>query len=150
MAGDCVYLGDFAAFIGHIFADAGAQNRCADQGCDAADHVDRAGTGVIVETELRKPATAPDPVRFDRVDDEADEARIDAVGGEFCPLRHGAGDDRGSRRAEDQVEDEVACVREAIRRGGDKLPEMKEQVKIGPADQAEKHIFTHHQRIAEK
>ena len=98
---------DLAVFVLFEFADTCAEDLCADQSRDTADHVNRTGAGKIVEAELTEPAAAPDPVRLNGIDDGGDNAGIDAVGQEFCALRHRAGHDRGGRGAENEVEHEA-------------------------------------------
>ena len=81
----------------------------AQQGADTAGHVDHAGTGKINKAQVgQPPAVAPGPAGLDGVDAEADDAGVDAIGGELGPLRHGTGDDGGAGGAEDQLEDEAA------------------------------------------
>ena len=97
-------LDDLAVFISLEFADTRAEDLRADKSGDTADHVDRAGACEIVEADLAEPATAPDPVRFDRVDDRGDHARVYAVGQKLCTLRHSARNDRSGCSAEYEVE----------------------------------------------
>ena len=79
--------------LGIIFADPGTQHGRADAGTDAANHMDRSGTGEIVEAQLGQPAPAPDPMAGNRIQKQGDTGRIDTVGRELGPLRHGSGDD---------------------------------------------------------
>ena len=95
-----------------VLADAGAQDGRADAGADAADHVDRSGTGKVMEAQLAQPAAAPDPVAGDGIDEGGDAERVDAVGDKFGPLRHGAGDDGGRGGTENRLEDKVGEERD--------------------------------------
>ena len=89
-----------------ILADAGTQEGGADGGAHTAHHMDRGGTGEIMEAQLAQPAAAPDPVAGDGIDESGDAEGVDAVGDELGALRHGAGDDGGSRGAEHGLEDQ--------------------------------------------
>ena len=95
---------DSSVFI--VFADTGPQQPGADAGTDAAYHMHRGGTGKIVKAHLGQPAAAPDPVAGNRVDDQADEDAVNAVGRKFCTFCHGPGNDGGGRRAENSLEDQ--------------------------------------------
>ena len=72
-----------------------------------ADHVDDRGSSKIMETDIRKPAAAPYPSRFDRVYEQADYYRVYAVRQKSRSFRHGAGNYRGRRSAEHKVEEKV-------------------------------------------
>ena len=94
-----------------VLADAGAEHQSADERADAADHVDDRGTSEIMEAHLAEPAAAPGPMARDRIDDEADEQRIEAVRRELRALCHGTRNNRRGRRAEDRLEDDVGECR---------------------------------------
>ena len=85
----------------------------ADEGADTADHVDAGGTGEIMEAQILEPAAAPDPVTGNRVDQEADEDRVDTIDGELRPFCHGARDNRRRSGTEDGLENQERHVREA-------------------------------------
>ena len=101
-----------------ILADPGPQDLSAHPSGNAAYHVDGGGACEVMEAQLGQPAAAPDPVAGHRVNDQGDHQGVDAVGDEFGPLRHGAGDDGGRRGAEDRLEDKEGGQRHAIRQNG--------------------------------
>ena len=150
VAGNGVYLDDPAVFVGDILADARPEDDRADQCSDAAHHMDGAGTGVVVEAQAAQPAAAPDPVGLDGVDQQTDHRRVDTVGGEFRPLRHGSRDDGGRGGAEDQVENEIAGVCEAFCRGGNELAKTCEQCQVRLSDQSEERVLAHHERVSQQ
>ena len=150
VAGYGVDLRDPAFLVGNVFAYARAEDGRADERRYAADHMDRAGAGVVMEAELTEPAAAPDPVGLDGIDDEAYHGGVDAVGGKFRSLGHGAGDYRRRRGAEDEVENEIAGAGKSLRGGGYELLEAAEKVEVRLAYEAEERILAHHQRIAEQ
>ena len=90
-----------------VLANAGAEHPGTQAGRDAADKVDRRGTGKVVEAELCQPAAAPDPVAGDGVDDQADGGGVAAVGAELRALGHRAGDDGRGSGAEHSLEHRV-------------------------------------------
>ena len=141
MGGDGV--GNFFAVLFRVLADPGAQEDGTQQGADTAGHVDHAGTGKINKAQVgQPPAVAPGPAGLDGVDAEADDAGVDAIGGEFGPLRHGTGDDGGAGGAEDQLEDEAAPIK-AIEPG-------PEHPQGGGADEAAGNVGIHQQAIAQE
>ena len=74
MSGDSVDLDHLAGFVLYIFSDARPEyDRTYERGY-AAYHMDSAGSCVIVEAQLRKPASAPDPVGLDRIYDKGDNS----------------------------------------------------------------------------
>ena len=89
-----------------------------------------------METYLRKPASAPDPVRLDRIDDSRDHCGINAVGKELRPLGHRPGNDRGSGGAEHEVENKTGKI---------ELRVSCEQVKARAPDDPH-HVFSQQQR----
>ena len=103
VAGECADL-DYSVFVYLEFTDTGAEDLCADKSGDTADHVDRAGAGEIVEAHLTEPAAAPDPVRFDRIDNSGDNTRVYTIGEEFGSLSHCARNDGRCGSAEHEVE----------------------------------------------
>ncbi len=127
-----VYFCDFAGLILFKLAHAGAQDPGADKSGDAAHHMNGAGTGKIVEAHLREPAAAPDPVRFDGIDQCGDDSGVDTVGQKFCPFCHGAGYDGCGGGTEDQVKDEIGPVKICI---------TGKDIKSRLSDQAHK-VFT--------
>ena len=151
MTGECVDLDHLAVFITLIFSETGSEHRRADQRRDTADHVDRAGTCVVMEPELTQPAAAPDPVRFDRVDEQRDNARVDTVSGEFRSFRHRAGYDGRGGGAENEVEYECGSGgKVAVPGRRDELLEVTEQVHVRDTDQSEQGILAHHDRVAQE
>ena len=150
MAGNGVYLNYLSVDVTLVFARSCAQHDRADERRDTADHMDRAGTGVIVEAEGGKPTAAPDPVRFDGVDKQGNDRGVDAVGGELSSLCHSTRNDGCRRRAEHEVEHEEGRVGEAVRRAGDKRLKVGKQVHVGQSDEPCEHVFAHHQRVAEE
>ena len=102
---------DGTVFI--VFADTGSQQPGSDAGAHTAYHVYRGGTGKIVEAQLGQPASAPDPVTGNGVDDQADGNTVNAVGRKFSPFCHGTGNDGGSRRTEYCLEDQECHRRKA-------------------------------------
>ena len=133
MAREGVHFGNFAGGILCKLADTGSEQFGADQGGDAANHVDGAGAGEIVEAELSEPAAAPDPVGFNGINQCGNHTGIDAVGQEFSALCHGTGDDGGCGGTEHQIKYKAGKIEFVI--GG-------EQIKAGLANKAEK-IFAH-------
>ena len=101
--------------------------------------MDGAGAREIVETDLRQPAAAPDPVGFNGIDQRGDDTGIDTVGKELGAFCHGAGNDGGGGGTEHQVEHKAGEIKAFI--GG-------KQVKAGLADEAEK-ILAHQQAEAD-
>ena len=109
-----VDFGDLPVLVLCELSDPRADHVRANQRADPADHVDAVGTGKVMEAHLRKPAAAPGPVCLDRIDQGRDDPGVHAVRKKTCPLCHGAGDDRGRRGAEHQVEDEIGPVKRGI------------------------------------
>ena len=145
MAGDGVDLGDLAAGIPAVFAQAGPHQDRADQRRQTAHGVDGRGAGEIMEAQIHKPALGiPDPAGLDGIDDQGNDAGVDAVGQELRALGHGAGDDGRSRGAEHQVEHKGRCV------GLDERPEIRENGQIRDADEAKQIILRHHQAEAQE
>lgn len=86
VTGEGVDLYNLAFFVPVELADTGTEQLSADERRDAADHMYRAGACEIVEAELAEPATAPDPVRLDRIDEGGYYCGVNAVGKEFSAL----------------------------------------------------------------
>ena len=104
-----------------------------------------------MESPLRQPAAAPDPVGLDGVDKQGDHSGINAVGGKLGALGHGAGDDGGGGGAEHQVEDEGGGAgKAAVRRTCDEVLKVCEQIHVRQADQAEQRILAHQQGVAQQ
>ena len=103
-----------------VFADAGPQDRRADQRAQAADKMHCRRTREIVETHFAQPAAALDPMAGYRVDDRRNHHRINAVGGKPGALRHSAGHDRRRGGAKHGLEHErrpvVALTDHAVRK----------------------------------
>ena len=116
-------------------ANTGAQQLRANEGGDAADHVNRAGTGEIMEAKAGKPAAAPDPVGLNGVNQCGNDAGIDAVGQELGALSHSTGNDGRGGGAEHQVEYEAGEIEAFV---------GSEQVEAGFSDETEQ-ILTHQQ-----
>ena len=114
MARESIDLYDLAACILFELADARAEQLCADERRKTAYHVDGAGACKIMEAELRKPATAPDPVCFDGVYQSGDNTGVNAVGKELCAFCHCAGNDGRGRGAEHKVEYEIRPVKVCV------------------------------------
>ena len=91
--------------VGTVLPDPGPENLRADQGAHPAYHMHRRGSGKVMESHFRQPATAPDPVAAHRIDEKGDGRGVEAVGGEPGPLRHGAGYDGRRGGAEHRLED---------------------------------------------
>ena len=142
---DRAYLDDLAVLVALEFTDTRTLHCCTDQGCDTADHVNCAGTCEIMETKSREPASAPDPVCFDRVDHCGDHTGIDTVGEEFCTLCHGTGNDGCGGGAEYHVEHEIGPVKiliirkNAHRRQSDKAAERILTEQKSEAEEHENH-----------
>ncbi len=64
-----------------------------------------------MESHLREPASAPDPVSFDRIDDCGDYSGIDTVSKEFCPFSHRSGYDCSGCSTEYKVENKIRPVK---------------------------------------
>ena len=58
----------------------GPKHCCTDQSGNTADHVDAAGTCEIMEADLGKPAAAPGPVCFDRINHCGNDTGVNTVG----------------------------------------------------------------------
>ena len=114
MAREGIYLRDLTALVAAKFAHPGPKNLGANQGADAAHHMDGAGAGKIVEAHLGQPAAAPNPVRLNGVDQCRDHSRIDAVGQEFRSFRHSTGYDGSCSGTEHQVKHKVRPVKRCI------------------------------------
>ena len=114
MAGEGIYLRDLTALVAAKLAHPGPKNLGANQGADAAHHMDGAGAGKIVEAHLGQPAAAPNPVRLNGVDQCRDHSRIDTVGQEFRSFRHGTGYDGSCSGTEHQVKHKVRPVKRRI------------------------------------
>ena len=71
-----------------VLAEAGAKHLRTDESTDAADHVYRRGTSKIMESKLAQPASTPDPVARDRVDENGDAGRIDAISAKLRAFGH--------------------------------------------------------------
>ena len=84
---------------------------------------------------------APYPVRFDGIDDRADDEGIDAVGKELRAFRHGARNDGCGGGAEHEVEEEGRPV--VVRKVG-------EHAEVGDADEAEESVLSHQKPGAEQ
>ena len=135
MTGEGIDLCDLAVGVFVELADTRAENLRADESGDTADHMNGAGTGEVMKSETAQPAAAPDPVRFNGVDQRGNYAGIYAVGKELGALCHSARNDGSSGRAEDQVKDEVGKIEICV---GCK------NIKSRLADEPEQ-IFTHQQ-----
>ena len=119
MAGNCVRCP-----VAVVFPKPGTDDFCSDKCTYAANHVNGRGTGKIVKAYLGQPSAAPDPMAGHRIDEDTDRCRIDEVGREFRPFRHGAGDDgRGSgtehrmenhEYADGESVDHPVCIRQGI------------------------------------
>ena len=96
----------FSAFA--VFAKTRSQDRGADEGGNSANHMNGAGACEIVESHLREPAAAPDPVSGYRIDYQADEEAVDAVRREFCTLCHGSRND-GCRSGTEYCLEDQEC-----------------------------------------
>ena len=78
---------DGSVFFLGVFSETGAEENRSDQCCNSADHVNGAGTGEIVESELGKPALAvPNPAGFDWIDKQRNNTGINAIGNEFLKV----------------------------------------------------------------
>ena len=150
MTGDRVDLCYLAVLVCYVFPDTRTEKRRANERRNAANHMNGGRAGVVVKTDLAKPAAAPYPVRFDGIDKQRNKARINAVRGKLRPLRHSAGYDGRCRRAEHEVKNKNTCVRKSVCGGCDKFLEMGEHLHVRLAYKAEKRVFTHHQRITEQ
>ena len=64
-----------------------------------------------MESHLRQPSAAPDPVCFNRIDQSRNDAGVNAVGQELRPLCHSAGHDRRCGRTKHQVKYKVGPVK---------------------------------------
>ena len=107
MSGECVYLCYFACLILYKLTDTGTKHCCTDQSGNTADHVDAVGTCEIVEADLGKPAAAPCPVCFDRINDCGNDSGVHTVGNELCTFCHCTGYDGSGCCTEHKVEYEV-------------------------------------------
>ena len=92
-AGESVDFYDFTVFVPCKFTDSGSYHRGADKGGKSSDHMDRAGTGEIMEAQLGQPAAAPDSVSFNRIDYQGDYTGINTVRKELGAFSHGTGYD---------------------------------------------------------
>ena len=98
-----------------VFPDARAEDPCAREGRPAAHGVHDGVAGKVHEAEVGEPAAAPYPVADNRVDHEGEDKREDDERNVLHALRHGAGNDRGRRAAEDELEEELAPERDRRR-----------------------------------
>ena len=110
MTREGIYLNNLTVLVPLELTDTGTNHFCTYKGCDAADHVDRAGTCEIMEAQLSQPAAAPDPVCFDGVDQSGNDGGIYTVAEELGPLCHGTGYDGCRGCTEHKVEYEVRPV----------------------------------------
>ena len=120
---------DFAVLGLGEFTDTGSEDRSTDQCGNTADHVNDAGTCEIVERcgQLRKPAAAPYPVGFDRVDHCRDDSGINTIRNELCTFCHSTGNNGCCCCTEYQIEYEAGPVKVCI---------VRENVKSRLADDA--------------
>ena len=81
-----------------------------------------------METDLRKPAAAPDPVCFDGVNQGGDYAGVDAVRKKFRSFCHSPGYDGCGSCAEHKIKYKIGPVETFI---------SGEDVKTGLADEAQ-------------
>ena len=79
MTGERIDLSYFSVLVPVEFANSWSEHPCTDKCTYASDHMNAVGTCVIVEAPLCEEASAPCPVRFDRVDQRGDDGRIDTV-----------------------------------------------------------------------
>ena len=145
VTGNGVDFRHFAALIFGIFPDTGAQENCADEGGDTADHMDCRRACIVVETKSRKPAAAPNPMRFNGINEQGNDRGINAIGNKFRSFRHRARNDGRRRRAEHEVEHEGRRSREPFRRAFDKPYEIRPKIHVGDPDEAEEGVLAHHQ-----
>ena len=124
--GESIHADDLAFPIRGELANARAQHLGADQGGNAANHVDGAGAGKVMEAQLCQPAAAPDPMRLNGVDQRGNDCGIDAVGEELGTLGHGAGHDGGGGGTEHQIEHETGSI-EVLIRGENVQPRFPNQ-----------------------
>ena len=80
MTRKCIDLDDLSGLVFGELSDSRPQDRCADQRANSADHVDAVRTRKIMEADTCQPASAPGPVRFDRIDHRGDDCGVDTVG----------------------------------------------------------------------
>ena len=89
-----------------VLADPRAEQQQRREGPGRADQVDHRGAGEVLHADVDlQPAAAEDPVAEHRVEDGAEDDRVDHVGAELDPLQGGAPDDRQRDRAEHELEE---------------------------------------------
>src|ERR671918_580800 len=87
--------------VAAVLALARAEQQQRGERAGGADQVDHGGAGEVLHAEVHlEPAAAEDPVADDRVDQRAEDDRVDEVGAELDALERGAPHDRQRRRAE--------------------------------------------------
>ena len=108
-----------------VLALARAEQQQRRERAGGADQVHHRGAGEVLHAEVGlEPAAAEDPVADDRVDQRAEDHRVDQVGAELDALERGAPDDRerdgaerrtgrrtwpAPRRCENSIAGNVAC-----------------------------------------
>lgn len=95
-----------------VLADARSEQDHAGERGPAADAVHEGGAGEIVEVQGVQPAAAPAPRADDRVHDRHVDGSEDQVAAQLHAFGDRAGHDRGGRRGEHPLEEEVRPVRE--------------------------------------
>ena len=91
-----------------VLALARAEQQQGRQRAGGADQVHHRGAGEVLHPEVRlEPAAAEDPVADDRVDQRAEDHRVDQVRAELDALDRGAPHDRERHRAEHELEEEL-------------------------------------------
>ena len=76
----------FAIFI--IFSNTRSKDRRTYKRCNAAYHMYRRRPRKIMESQLRQPSAAPDPVSGNRIYKQTDQRTVNAVRRKFCTLCH--------------------------------------------------------------
>ena len=99
-----------------VLAVARAEQQQRGERAGRADQVDHGRAGEVLHAEVGlQPAAAEDPVADDRVDQRAEDDRVDQVGAELDALERRAPDDRERDRAEHELEEELGRHRGAPR-----------------------------------
>ena len=121
----------------------GAEQQQRREGAGRADEVDRRRAGEVLHADVRlQPAAAEDPARGDRVDQRAEDDRVDDVDAELDALERRAPHDGQRDGAEDELEEPLRLdrrVRQAHDREGRlRIAEVAQEEAVGPDDVPER------------